>query len=138
MVLGKDFAGTVDAVGAGVTGYALGDRVFGVVTKAHLGDGSFGQFVTVPVAVGLAKLPASVAFTEGGALGLAGTAAFNAVDAAALHAGQTILIAGATGGVGNQAVQLAALAGAHVIATAHSDEEQRQVKALGAAEVVDY
>src|ERR1700712_4668497 len=49
VVLGKDFAGTVDALGEGVQGYAVGDRVFGVVTKAFLGDGSFGEYVTVPV-----------------------------------------------------------------------------------------
>lgn len=138
VVLGKDFAGTVDAVGAGVIGYASGDRVFGVVTKSYLGDGSFGEFVTVPVSVGLAKLPDAVEFREGGALGLAGTAAFDSITAAAPQPGQTILIAGATGGVGNQAVQLAALAGARVIATAHTDEERRLVTALGAAEVIDY
>lgn len=138
VVLGKDFAGTVDAVGAGVIGYAPGDRVFGVVTKSYLGDGSFGEFVTVPVSVGLAKLPDAVEFREGGALGLAGTAAFDSITAAAPQPGQTILIAGATGGVGNQAVQLAALAGARVIATAHTDEERRLVTALGAAEVIDY
>lgn len=138
VVLGKDFAGTVDAVGAGVIGYAPGDRVFGVVTKAHLGDGSFGEFVTVPVSVGLTKLPDSVEFTKGAALGLAGAAAVATVDAAALQAGQTVLVAGATGGVGNQAIQLAAQAGAHVIATAHSDEERRHVTALGAAEILDY
>lgn len=138
VVLGKDFAGTIDAVGAGVTGHTVGDRVFGVVTKPYLGDGSFGEFVTVPVAVGLARLPEAVGFTEGGALGLAGTAALMAVDAAGLGAGQTVLVAGATGGVGNQALQLAARAGAHVIATAHSDEARRLVTELGAAEVVDY
>ena len=138
VVLGKDFAGTIDAVGAGVSGYAPGDRVFGVVTKPYLGDGSFGEFVTVPVAVGLAHLPEAVGFTEGGALGLAGTAALMAVEGAALRAGQSVLVAGATGGVGNQAVQLAAQAGTHVIATAHSDEERRLVTGLGAAEVVDY
>ncbi len=138
VVLGKDFAGTVDAVGAGVIGYAPGDRVFGVVTKSYLGDGSFGEFVTVPVSVGLTKLPDAVEFREGGALGLAGTAAFDSITAAAPQPGQTILIAGATGGVGNQAVQLAALAGARVIATAHTDEERRLVTALGAAEVIDY
>jgi len=64
VVLGKDFAGEIDAVGADVDGFAVGDRVFGVVTKAHLGDGSFGEYVTVPTAVGLAKLPASIEFAE--------------------------------------------------------------------------
>src|ERR1700712_2963377 len=68
VVLGKDFAGTVDALGEGVQGYAVGDRVFGVVTKAFLGDGSFGEYVTVPVAVGLAHLPGSVSFIDGAAL----------------------------------------------------------------------
>ena len=64
VVLGKDFAGTVDAVGAGVNGYAPGDRVFGVVTKSYLGDGSFAEYATVATAVGLAKLPDSIAFAE--------------------------------------------------------------------------
>ncbi|HEY3338460.1 MAG TPA: NADP-dependent oxidoreductase [Propionicimonas sp.] len=138
VVLGKDFAGVVDAVGAGVEGYAVGDRVFGVVTKAFLGDGSFGEYVTVPAAVGLATLPDVVSFTEGAALGLAGTAAADAVDAAQLGAGQVVLVAGATGGVGNQAVQLAVRSGATVVATAHSTEEEALVTGLGAVEVVDY
>jgi NADPH:quinone reductase-like Zn-dependent oxidoreductase len=138
VVLGKDFAGTVEAVGAGVSAFAPGDRVFGVVTKPYLGDGSFGEFVTVPVAVGLARLPDAIEFQTGGALGLAGTTARLAVDAAGLAAGQTVLIAGATGGVGTIAVQLASQAGARVIATAHGDEERRLVTELGAAEVVDY
>ncbi|WP_454050570.1 NADP-dependent oxidoreductase [Cellulomonas sp. Marseille-Q8402] len=138
VVIGKDFAGVVDAVGSGVEGYTVGDHVFGVVTKEYLGDGSFGEYVTVPVAVGLAHLPESLSFTEGAALGLAGTAAVDAIDAAQVQAGQTVLVAGATGGVGNQAVQLAVHAGATVIATAHSDPERDLVTRLGASEVVDY
>ena len=55
VVLGKDFAGVVDALGPGVSGYQVGDRVFGVVTKPYLGDGSFAEYVTVPTEVGLAK-----------------------------------------------------------------------------------
>lgn len=138
VVLGKDFAGVVDAVGPGVEGYAVGERVFGVVTKPFLGDGSFAEYVTVPVEVGLARLPAGVSFQAAAALGLAGTAASDSVDAAAITAGTVVLVAGATGGVGNQAVQLAAEAGARVIATAHTEAEREHVMDLGAAEVVDF
>jgi NADPH2:quinone reductase len=138
VVLGKDFAGIVDAVGDGVTDYAVGDRVFGVVTKAHLGDGSFGEFVVVPADAGLAALPAQIDFARGAALGLAGTAAMAAVAAAELSAGSTVLIVGATGGVGNQAVQLAAATGATVIATARTALGVAQVRLLGATEVVDH
>jgi NADPH:quinone reductase-like Zn-dependent oxidoreductase len=138
VVLGKDFAGTVDAVGPEVEGYAVGDRVFGVVTKDFLGDGSFAEYVTVPVAVGITKLPDSVGFTEAAGLGLAGTAAVMAFDAAGITDGATVLVAGATGGVGQQALQLAVRAGAEVVATAHTDEEVSIVRELGAAQTVDY
>ncbi|WEO77572.1 NADP-dependent oxidoreductase [Cryobacterium sp. SO2] len=138
VVLGKDFAGIVDAIGDGVSEYAVGDRVFGVVTKAHLGDGSFGEFVVVPVSTGLAVLPAQIDFARGAALGLAGTAAQAAIDAAQLAPGSTVLIVGATGGVGNQAVQLAASAGATVIATARTALGIAQVRLLGATEIVDH
>jgi NADPH:quinone reductase-like Zn-dependent oxidoreductase len=138
VVLGKDFAGVIDAVGPSAEGFAVGDRVFGVVTKPYLGDGSFAEYVTVPVAVGLAHLPSSVDFTTGAALGLAGSAAAGAIAGAALEPGQKVLIAGATGGVGNQAIQLAVKAGAHVIATAASDSERELVTSLGASSTVDY
>ena len=138
LVLGKDFAGIVDAVGPGVTDYAEGDRVFGVVTKPHLGDGSFAEYVTVPTSVGIAKLPDDVDFLRGAALGLAGSAAMACIEAADPGPGKTILVTGATGGVGNQVVQLAARAGAHVIATGCTDDECTLVERLGAAEVVDY
>jgi NADPH:quinone reductase-like Zn-dependent oxidoreductase len=138
VVLGKDFAGTVDAVGAGVNGYQVGDRVFGVVTKPYLGDGSFTEYITVPTSVGLAVLPDSIDFIEGAAVGLAGVAAISAVDAAELQPGHTVLVVGATGGVGNQVVQLAAKAGARVLATAGSADERALVSDLGAAAIIDY
>jgi NADPH:quinone reductase-like Zn-dependent oxidoreductase len=138
LVLGKDFAGEVDAIGAGVTGYAVGDRVFGTVTKPYLGDGSFAEYVTVPTAVGLAPLPESVSFTDAAALGLAGAAAHGIIDGAALEPGHTVLVIGATGGVGHQVVQLAAAAGARVIATAHTDAERELVTRLGAHATVDH
>lgn len=138
LVLGKDFAGTVDAVGPGVSDLSEGDRVFGVVTKSFLGDGSFADYVTVPTSVGLARLPDDVDFVHGAALGLAGAAALACIEAADPAPGRTILVTGATGGVGNQVVQLASQAGAHVIATGSSEPEQQLVRGLGAAEVVDY
>jgi NADPH:quinone reductase-like Zn-dependent oxidoreductase len=138
VVLGKDFAGTVDAIGAGVTDYQVGDRVFGVVTKPFLGDGSFAEYVTVATGVGLAPLPEQVSFVQGAALGLAGAAAIAAVDAAELQPGQTALVIGATGGVGNQVVQLAAAAGAQVLATAAPGDQQELVRDLGAATTLDY
>jgi len=97
-----------------------------------------GEFVTVPAAIGLTRLPDGVDFQTGGALGLAGTAARLAVDAVELTAGRTVLIAGATGGVGTIAVQLAAQAGARVVATAHGEKARGLVTGLGAAEVADY
>jgi NADPH:quinone reductase-like Zn-dependent oxidoreductase len=138
VVLGKDFAGTVEAVGAGVTRFQPGDRVFGVVTKAYLGDGGFGQYVTVPEEIGIAKLPDGVDVTTAGALGLAGTAATDALAATAPQTGETVLVSGATGGVGAIAVQYAAAAGARVVATARPGGEADFVRALGAHEVLDY
>ena len=138
VVLGSDFAGVVDAVGTGVTEYAVGDRVFGVVSKPYLGDGSLAEYVTVPVALGLARLPESVDFADGAGLGLAGAAAQAALDAAELQTGQKVLVSGATGGVGNQVVQLAKNAGATVVATAATDEEVAHVTTLGADLTVDH
>jgi NADPH:quinone reductase-like Zn-dependent oxidoreductase len=138
VVLGKDFAGTVEAVGNGVTRFQPGDKVFGVVTKAYLGDGGFGEYVTVPEEIGIAKLPDGVDVTAAGAVGLAGTAAVDALDAATPQQGETVLISGATGGVGAIAIQYAAAAGARVIATARPGEEADFVRGLGAHEVVDH
>ena len=138
VVLGKDFAGVVDAVGPGAPGFQVGDRVFGVVTKPFLGDGSFAEYVTVPVSVGIAVLPEEVDYAEGAGLGLAGAAAIAVLDAAQLQPGQTVLVVGATGGVGNQVVQLAAKTGAYVVATAGSSEEKSLVTELGADGTLDH
>src|SRR4051812_6278488 len=100
VVLGKDFAGTVEAVGEGVTRFAAGDKVFGVVTKAFLGDGGFGEYVTVPEQIGIAKLPEGVDVAAAGAAGLAGTAATDSLNAVAPPGGETGLISGATRGGG--------------------------------------
>jgi NADPH:quinone reductase-like Zn-dependent oxidoreductase len=138
VVLGKDFAGTVAGVGDGVTRFSEGDRVFGVVIKPFLGDGGFGEYVTVSDQIGIAVLPDGIDLTTAGTLGLAGTAAIDALAAVAPQPGVTVLISGATGGVGAIAIQYAVTAGARVIATARPGNEADFVRGLGAAEVVDH
>jgi NADPH:quinone reductase-like Zn-dependent oxidoreductase len=140
LVIGKDFAGTIAELGEGVTEFAAGERVFGVVMKAFLGTGSLGEYVTVPTMVGLARIPDGLPAAEAGALGLAGTAALNAIDAVAPGAGETVLVSGATGGVGAIAVQYAVARGARVIATARPGAEAAFITSMtgGKAELVDY
>lgn len=138
VVLGKDFAGTVEAVGDQVTEFTAGDEVFGVVMKPFLGDGGLGEYVVVSAGYGLARIPGDLSHTDAGALGLAGTAALNAVDAVAPAEGDTVLVSGASGGVGAYAIQLAAARGARVVATAKPGAEADFVRSLGAAHVVDH
>ena len=138
VVLGRDFAGTVEAAGPGVTSRRPGQAVFGVVTKPALGDGAFGEYVTAPVA-GTARVPAGLDLAAAGALGLAGTAALGAVDAVAPLPGQTVLVSGAAGGVGAFAVQLATARGAYVISTARPGEDDDAfLRDLGAHHTVDH
>lgn len=138
LVLGRDFAGVVEATGPAVSRFAVGDAVFGVVLKQALHDGAFGEFVSVSESSGVTKIPAGLEHTSAGVLGLAGTAALMCVEGVAPTAGETVLISGATGGVGAIAVQLVTARGAKVIATAKPGEEEEFVRALGAASTVDY
>ncbi|SCG70341.1 NADP-dependent oxidoreductase [Micromonospora inositola] len=138
VVLGKDFAGTVEAVGDGPTRFGLGDPVFGVVMRPYLGDGAWADFLAVGDQHGIAWVPDGLDLPTAGALGLAGTTAVDALNAVAPRPGDTVLIAGATGGVGALAIQYAAAAGARVIATARPGSATDFVRQLGATEVVDY
>ncbi|MDX2971170.1 NADP-dependent oxidoreductase [Kribbella solani] len=127
LVVGMDFAGTVEAV-------------FGVARKPFLGAGSMAEYVTVPAGAGVAAIPAGLPVAHAGALGLAGSAALDAVTAVNPAAGETLLISGATGGVGALAVQLAAGRGVRVIATARPGAETGFVLGLTGTKVypVDY
>lgn len=140
IVLGRDFAGTVEAIGVGVTGFEIGERVFGVNMKPRLGmplkDGTFAEFTSVPTEF-VAKIPDGVMTEDAGALGLAGSAALASLDAIAPVKGVTVLISGATGGVGAFAVQLAKARGATVIATATAEFTDYVIK-LGADYSVDH
>ncbi|MFE9888497.1 NADP-dependent oxidoreductase [Streptomyces scopuliridis] len=135
LVLGQDFAGTVEALGEGADGFAVGDAVFGIALKPYLGAGSLAQYVTVPAGHGVAHIPAGLKAGDAGALGVAGSTALVSLDAVALAEGQTLLISGASGGVGSLAVQLAAARGAKVIATARPGTQTDFVTGLTEPEV---
>ncbi|WP_336088174.1 NADP-dependent oxidoreductase [Nocardia sp. SSK8] len=137
MILGVDGAGTVSAVGSGVTKFAVGDKVVGKFLTAPAGHGSWAQFSVVPEDATLVPIPDGVTSVAAAALPIAGVTAQDLVDAAHIQPDQTVLIVGATGGVGSFLVQLANIAGAHVIATARGDAAD-QVARLGAAETIDY
>jgi NADPH:quinone reductase-like Zn-dependent oxidoreductase len=138
IVLGRDFAGMIDQVGEGVTTFATGDDVFGVVLTQPLHAGGFAEYVLVPVDHHIVRIPAGLDHATAGVLGLAGSAAVALLDAVAPVAEDTVLVIGATGGVGAVAIQLLAEKGAVVIATANGDGQAAHVRGLGAHHVVDY
>ncbi len=138
VVLGRDYAGTVEAIGADVEGYAVGDEVFGFVLHANptVHEGSWAELIALTPEMQVAPKPASLDLAAAGVAPLAGIAAFAAVDALALSEGETVLIVGATGGVGSFAVQLAARAGATIIAPA-LPEDADYLRELGVTEHLD-
>jgi NADPH:quinone reductase-like Zn-dependent oxidoreductase len=138
-IVGRDFAGVVEVVGEGRTDVAVGDEVIGFIPSTPpLHVGSWAELVPVGPEVVLARKPAGISFEVGAALPLAGVTAHDAVHATEIKDGDTVLVVGATGGVGSFAIQFAAHHGATVIATARAGEEAGHVRALGAAETVDY
>jgi NADPH:quinone reductase len=138
VILGRDYAGTVEAVGVDVDGYAVGDEVFGFLLHANpsVTEGGWAELIAVTPGMQVAPKPASLDLAVAGAAPLAGIAALAAIDALALSEGDTILIVGATGGVGSFAVQLAARAGATIIAPALPEDFDYLGK-LGVTEILD-
>src|SRR5215211_9376074 len=114
LILGFDAAGVIERIDADVTDLAEGDEVYGYLFKPVIGEGTFAEYVGAP-ATSVAKRPATVGFAEAAALPTPGLTAIDLVDAVDTKEGETILIVGATGGVGSYATQLAARRGAHVI-----------------------
>ena len=139
VVLGRDLVGTVTAVGDGVERFSVGDRIAAVIPGMALGPrtGSFTEYVALP-ATAVTAVPSGVDVPQAAVIGLAGVAAHDALEALSIQSGETVLISGATGGVGSIAVQLAAAAGATVIGTARPGPEEEYVRSLGAAHTVDY
>ena len=136
LVLGRDAAGVVEAVGEGVEGISQGDQVFGHVLPAPpIQAGTLAEYVVLPAAA-VAPKPQGLDFVSAAAIPLSGAAAAQSIDAIDPQAGQTVLVNGAGGGVGSFALQLLAARGLTVIATATPDSAQR-LRELGATTIID-
>jgi len=132
--LGRDVAGVVARCGEGVEGWQPGQPVFAFVGQ---GQGAYAQYVSVEASA-LAKPPQTLSLDDAGAVPLAALTAWQGLfDHGKLEHGERVLIHGASGGVGQFAVQFAREAGAHVIATG-SRESLDALRALGANETIDY
>jgi len=135
-VLGQDFAGVVSATGARVSKYREGERIFGVARR----HGAFAEYTIVPEESRpepVAKIPDDVGDADAAALPTAGLTALAAVEWLAIAPGSTLLVVGATGGVGSFALQIGRDRGARVIAVARSSNEGL-ARSLGAQEFVAY
>jgi NADPH:quinone reductase-like Zn-dependent oxidoreductase len=128
---GVDAAGVIDEVGADVTGFAVGDEVFGAVNVTRLG-GASAEFAVLNFWAGK---PSSMSWTEAGAAGTSVETATRALDLLDVRPGTTLLIDGASGGVGSVAVQLAIARGARVLGTGRQ-ENQAFIAGLGATPVL--
>jgi len=129
---GMDAAGTIAAVGPGVTRFSGGEEVFG-----FFGPGTMAEYAVIADGPLLAARPGELDPIRAAAIPEAGLTAISLLRAVALQAGSTVLVIGATGGIGMFIVQLAARDGAIVLATA-GPEDSEYVRGLGAAEALDY
>jgi len=131
-VPGRALAGVVEAVGEGVTGFAPGDEVYGTAA------GAMAELAVVPVAR-LARKPASLDFAEAAAVPVSAPTALQGLrNVGRIEAGQSVLVIGASGGVGTYAVQLARALGAGRVDAVCSGAKADLVRSLGADDVIDY
>lgn len=136
VVPGWDVAGVVEQVGVDAPEFAEGDAVLAYARKDHVHGGTFAELVTVPVRTAAAK-PASLSFDEAAALPLAGLTAYQVLTRLGTGAGDTVLVHGASGGVGSIGVQVARALGAERVIGTASPRNHGRLRDLG-AEPVEY
>lgn len=130
---GLEVAGTVDKLGEGVTGFAIGERVCALLT-----GGGYAEYCTVPAGQVL-PLPGNVDMAAGaGIIETVATVWTNVFEAGRLRSGETLLVHGGTSGIGTTAIQLAKLFGAKVFVTCGSAEKAERCRELGADRAIDY
>jgi NADPH:quinone reductase-like Zn-dependent oxidoreductase len=134
-ILGTELAGEIEAVGAAVSQFAVGDAVFG--STAAFMSGTHAEFVCIPESGPLARKPAGMTFEQAAAVTDGAVLALMCLESVHPHSGQTILVYGASGAIGTAGVQLAKHFGADVTAVC-STKHLDLVKSLGADRVIDY
>ncbi len=135
LILGSDIAGTVEGLGSEVSGFQIGDEVYGV-TNEHF-TGAYAEYAIASAGM-IARKPKALSFIEAASVPVVAVTAWQMLfEYAHVSAGQTVLIHGGAGNVGGYAIQLARDAGLKVIATAGSSDVD-YVRSLGAHLVVDY
>ena len=136
-ILGHELAGEVEWVGAGVTEFAVGDRVFGALPYLGLSTGAHAEYLCVPERFPLAHMPAGMGFEEAGAVCDGALLTLNSLRPAGPLEGKRIVVYGASGSMGTAGVQLAKHFGARVTAVCNTPNVEL-VRSLGADEVIDY
>ena len=136
-ILGHELAGQVEAVGAAVTEFAVGDRVFGAMPYLALSTGAHAEYMCIPERFPLAHMPAGMGFEEAGAVCDGALLTLNCLRPAGRLEGKRILVYGASGSMGTAGVQLAKHFGAGVTAVCNTPNVEL-VRSLGADEVIDY
>jgi NADPH:quinone reductase-like Zn-dependent oxidoreductase len=133
-ILGSEFAGVVEALGAAVTEFSVGDRVFG---SSGFRFGAHAQFMCIPESARIASMPAGMSFDEAAAICDGGLNALWGLKVGDLRKGQRILIYGASGAIGTAGVMVAKYFGADVTAVCNTKNIE-VVRSLGADRVIDY
>jgi len=137
LIPGWDAAGVVEQCGHAAKSFAPGDEVYAYARRPELKNGTFAEYISLPEAY-LARRPQSLSMEACGGLPLVGLTAWQALfDAGKLKKGQSVLVIGASGGVGSVAIQLAHSVEAHVIGIA-SEDNHAYMKELGAGATIDY
>lgn len=133
-VLGMDFAGTIEAIGDGVTDFAVGDEVFGCA--GGLGDlpGALAEYISADSRL-VAHKPKNLSMKNAAALPLVGITAYEGLHRSGINKGQNVLVHGGVGGVGHVALQLAKYFGAEVYATGAAGEQAKLIEKLGATAI---
>jgi len=133
-VLGMDFAGTIEAVGENVTGFAVGDEVYGCAGGLADLQGALAEYILADAKL-VAHKPKSLSMREAAAIPLVGITAYEGLVRAGISQDQNVLVHGGAGGVGHIALQLANYFGANVYATGGGEKQAKFIESLGATAI---